>query len=128
MTTNTEYHASPRLSKSKLDLIDKAPALYKYRIIDGNKRPETPALAAGTAVHMFCFEPHLLPSTYWVFDDAAKVAEIGGAKPRNTSAYQLWKAEQLQANAGKLHWIPTTCKLIRACSVRSSRIQSSRNT
>ena len=100
--TNTEYHASPRLSKSKLDLIDKAPALYKYRVIDGNKRPETPALAAGTAVHMFCFEPHLLASTYWVFDDAAKVAEIGGAKPRATSAYKLWHAEQLQANAGKI--------------------------
>lgn len=102
MTTNTEYHASPRLSKSKLDLIDKAPALYKFRIIDGNKRPETPALAAGTAVHMFCFEPHLLASTYWVLDDAAKIAEIGGAKPRATSAYKLWYAEQLEANAGKI--------------------------
>lgn len=102
MTTNAEYHASPRLSKSKLDLIDKAPALYKYRIIDGNKRPETPALAAGTAVHMFCFEPHLLASHYWVLDDAAKIAEIGGAKPRATSAYKLWYAEQLEANAGKI--------------------------
>jgi hypothetical protein len=101
MTTNAEYHASSRLSKSKLDLINKAPALYKYRIIDGNRRKETPALAFGTAAHMFCFEPHLLQSTYWVFDDAAKVAEIGGAKPRNTSAYQLWKAEQFQNNAGK---------------------------
>lgn len=100
--TNAEYHASPRLSKSKLDLIDKAPALYKHRIIDGNKRPETPALAAGTAAHMFCFEPHLLASTYWVLDDAAKIAEIGGAKPRATSAYKLWYAEQLQANAGKI--------------------------
>ena len=104
--TNTEYHASPRLSKSKLDLIHKAPALYKFRVIDGNKRKETPALAFGTAAHMFCFERELLPSTYWVFDDAAKVAEIGGAKPRNTSAYQLWKAEQLQANAGKISLDP----------------------
>lgn len=102
MITNAEYHASPRLSKSKLDLIDKAPALYKHRIIDGNKRPETPALAAGTATHMFCFEPHLLASTYWVLDDAAKIAEIGGAKPHATSAYKLWYAEQLQANAGKI--------------------------
>lgn len=100
--TNTEYHASPRLSKSKLDLIDKAPALYKYRIIDGNKQKETPALATGRAVHMFCLEPHLLEQTYWVLDDAAIVAQIGGAKPRGTSAYKQWYAEQLEANAGKI--------------------------
>lgn len=46
------------LSKSRLDLINKAPSLYKRKYIDGvTEQVETPALTLGKAVHCRILEP-----------------------------------------------------------------------
>jgi hypothetical protein len=46
------------LSKSRLDLINKAPSLYKRKYIDGiDDTTETPALLLGKAVHCRILEP-----------------------------------------------------------------------
>lgn len=46
------------LSKSRLDLINKAPSLYKRKYIDGvDDNTETPALLLGKAVHCRILEP-----------------------------------------------------------------------
>lgn len=46
------------LSKSRLDLINKAPQLYKRKYIDGfNEQTETPALILGKALHCRILEP-----------------------------------------------------------------------
>lgn len=56
--SNAEYHALDSISKSGLDLIRKAPALYKFR--RENPQPTTPALRWGTLVHTAILEPHNL--------------------------------------------------------------------
>ena len=101
--TIQEYHADlTRLTKSKLDVISEAPAKYKHFYIDGNPRKETKAMFEGSASHRYLFEQHTMADHYFLFNDSRIVAEIGGARPRNTSRYQDWKSEQLEKNAGKL--------------------------
>lgn len=56
--SNAEYHASDAVSKSGLDLIRKAPALYKWR--RENQTPATPAMRLGTLTHTAVLEPHRL--------------------------------------------------------------------
>jgi hypothetical protein len=53
--TNAEYHSSPAISKSGLDLIRKAPALYKWR--RDNPSEPTPAMRLGTLTHSAVLEP-----------------------------------------------------------------------
>jgi hypothetical protein len=53
--TNAEYHASPAISKSGLDLIRKAPALYRWR--QANPQEQTPAMRLGTLTHTVVLEP-----------------------------------------------------------------------
>jgi exodeoxyribonuclease VIII len=55
--TNAEYHASPAISKSGLDLICKAPALYRWR--QANPQEQTPAMRLGTLTHAVVLEPDL---------------------------------------------------------------------
>ena len=101
---NAAYHAdTSRISKSGLDLIAQSPAHYYAKYLDPNREPQQPtkALIAGSVSHMTLFEPHLLRDRYFILDDAAKIREIGGASPRSTTRYKEWKAEQLEANAGK---------------------------
>ena len=49
---DTEYHASPGISKHGLDLIARSPAHYKHFSIE-----QTPALAFGSAFHAYVLEP-----------------------------------------------------------------------
>lgn len=56
--TNADYHALDAVSKSGLDLIRKAPALYKWR--REHKTPPTPAMRLGTLTHTAVLEPHRL--------------------------------------------------------------------
>ena len=54
------YHTDiSRVSKSGLDLINRAPALYYERYLNPNASPqkETPALIIGSAAHCAVFEP-----------------------------------------------------------------------
>ena len=55
-----QYHTDiSRVSKSGLDLINRAPALYYERYLNPNASPqkETPALIIGSAAHCAVFEP-----------------------------------------------------------------------
>lgn len=56
--SNADYHALPSISKSGLDLIRRAPAIYKHR--RDNPEPETPAMRWGTLVHTAILEPETL--------------------------------------------------------------------
>jgi exodeoxyribonuclease VIII len=60
--TNAEYHSLPSISKSGLDLIHRAPALYRYR--RANPTPQTPAMRWGTLVHTAILEPETMADTY----------------------------------------------------------------
>lgn len=87
--TNAEYHASPAISKSGLDLIRKAPALYRWRR-DNPKEP-TPAMRLGTLTHTAVLEP-------WRLDENIMVAP---KIDRRTSAGKAeWEAF-LIASEGK---------------------------
>jgi len=63
------YHTDvTRVSKSGLDLIAKAPALYYERYLNPNALPqkETPALIIGSAAHCAVFEPQEFGKRYAV--------------------------------------------------------------
>jgi len=53
--SNADYHALPSVSKSGLDLIRKAPILFKHR--RENPTPQTEAMRMGTLVHKIVLEP-----------------------------------------------------------------------
>lgn len=53
--SNQDYHAQSSISKSGLDLIRKAPAVYRWR--KDNPQPPTPAMRMGTLVHTAILEP-----------------------------------------------------------------------
>jgi len=52
---NDEYHAGPGISSSELKTVLKSPAHYRYA--SDNPRPQTPAMATGTAAHALILEP-----------------------------------------------------------------------
>lgn len=62
--SNAEYHGGPGISKSGLDLMDKAPATYRYVTDNPKDREETPAMRIGTAVHAAILEPDMFAATY----------------------------------------------------------------
>ncbi len=57
--TNAEYHGSPGVSKSGLDLIARSPLHYWAKYLDPNREPQlpTPAMRLGTAIHAAVLEP-----------------------------------------------------------------------
>ena len=56
--SNADYHAKSAISKSGLDLIHRAPALFKHR--RENPIEPTAAMRMGTLVHTAVLEPHLM--------------------------------------------------------------------
>lgn len=89
--TNAEYHSSPAISKSGLDLIRKAPALYRWR--RDNPQEPTPAMRLGTLTHTAVLEP-------WRLDEDVIVAP---KIDRRTSAGKSeWAAFQIQAEGREL--------------------------
>lgn len=56
--SNADYHSQKAVSKSGLDLIRKAPAIFKHR--RENPLLPTDAMRMGTLVHTAVLEPHLL--------------------------------------------------------------------
>jgi hypothetical protein len=66
------------LSKSRLDLINKAPSLYKRKYIDGvNEQLETPALVLGKALHCRVFEPAEWGRRYTIAPDIDRRTKEG---------------------------------------------------
>lgn len=62
--TNAEYHATPAISKSDLDLIDKSPEYYKY--FKENPREQTAAMLLGSVFHKLVLEPETFAAEYAV--------------------------------------------------------------
>lgn len=67
---------------------------YKLR-----EKVETEAMIYGSMVHCLVLEPEDFDNRYFTFDDAQKIAEIGGEKPRATKAYKEWRTLE-HAKAG----------------------------
>jgi exodeoxyribonuclease VIII len=58
-----EYHSDySTISKHGLDLIHKAPAIYRHKWLTGHTEPRSEALRWGSLVHLAVLEPHLLNS------------------------------------------------------------------
>lgn len=71
-----EYHTRPELSHSQLSLM-RIPALFKYHVIDGNKREQTKSMDLGTLVHTLVIEPEKFAIAYAVAPKCDKRTKIG---------------------------------------------------
>lgn len=79
MLTNESYHKDTKyVSKSGLDLVNRAPALYYHKYLDPNKPKEefNEAFLVGGAFHTFVLEPHLLATEYVVMPDYKGVGSM----------------------------------------------------
>ena len=63
--SNEAYHASEGVSKSGLDLIDRSPAHYAFRV----QRQPTRAMEIGTAIHTAILEPERFEAEYMLLLD-----------------------------------------------------------
>jgi exodeoxyribonuclease VIII len=94
--TNAEYHSLPSISKSGLDLIHRAPALYRYR--RANPTPQTPAMRWGTLVHTAILEPETMADRCVVLPDDApnkptkKQRDAKKPSPETIAAIKWWDA------------------------------------
>lgn len=86
---NHDYHALLSISKSGLDLIHRAPALYQFR--RENPAPPTPAMRMGTLTHLAILEPDQLTLQCVVVPEVNRRTNAGKAE---------WEAFCL-ANEGK---------------------------
>jgi hypothetical protein len=93
-----DYHAdNKRIGKSGLDLINKSPLKYYFeRIWEGRTPLDTKALRLGKFYHAYLFEPERLSLDFYILKERAVMAQIGGAKPRATTAYKEWLASQVE--------------------------------
>lgn len=73
--TNADYHASPALSKSDLDLIAKSPA--HFIAAKGIHREQTPALLLGSVVHKLVLEPEDFVNEYIIAPECDKRTKEG---------------------------------------------------
>ena len=90
--TNAEYHASPAISKSGLDLIRKTPALYQWR--RSNPTEQTPAMRLGTLTHTVVLEPE-------VFADSV-IVRPEGIDRRTSAGKAAWAAFELEAEGREI--------------------------
>ena len=90
--TNAEYHASPAISKSGLDLIRKAPALYRWRQV--NPAEQTPAMRLGTLTHAVVLEPDLF--------DRETAVQPEGINRRTSVGRADWAAFELEAEGREI--------------------------
>lgn len=75
--TNAEYHATPAISKSDLDLIAKSPMHYK--LSKEAQREQTPAMLLGSVTHKLVLEPEKLADEYMVAPEVDKRTKDGKA-------------------------------------------------
>jgi len=105
--TNEEYHASPQVSKSRLDVIDRSPAHYHYQYLSGEyERMSTRTFDIGSAVHKLILEQAEFATEFVVVPKGAPKrptsAQLTAAKPAPaTTAAIAWWAEFDAKHAGK---------------------------
>lgn len=91
---NEAYHNDKtRIGKSGLDLVHRSPAHYYAQYLDPNRvrKPQTPALAFGSALHTLVFEPTELAKRFVISPEINK----------RTNAGKEDYAAFLEANKGK---------------------------
>jgi len=90
--SNSEYHADPAISKSGLDLVHKAPAVYwDQKLNPRAEKHETPAMRLGSMIHMRVLERELFGSTY---------AHAPAVDRRTKAGKEAWQSF-IDANIGK---------------------------
>lgn len=79
--SNEDYHSSPGVSKSGLDLIAKSPLHYWARYLDPKREPHDPtaAMITGTAIHTAVLEPDRFALEYRVAPAVDKRTKDGKA-------------------------------------------------
>ncbi len=88
------------LSYSSLTQFKDSPkAFIDYKL---KSYEQTDAMIYGAMVHCLILEPAEFENRYYVLDDAEIIMEIGGAKPRATTAYKQWKLEEVIKSDGKI--------------------------
>ena len=90
--TNAEYHASPAISKSGLDLIRKAPALYRWR--QANPTEQTPAMRLGSLTHTAVLEPH--------YHYLNTIVRPEGIDRRTSAGKADWAAFEIEADGKEI--------------------------
>ena len=93
--TNAEYHASPEISKSGLDLVHRSPLHFWNRYLNPDRiiEPPTEAMVLGSALHTRVLEPHLFADEYAVAPEGID---------RRTKEGKLRWADFEQEAAGKI--------------------------
>lgn len=99
--TNAEYHASPAISKSGLDLIRKAPALYRWR--QANPTEQTPAMRLGTLTHTVVLEPEAF--------DRSVIVRPEGIDRRTSAGKADWAAFEIEADGKEMITVEEMAKL-----------------
>ncbi len=89
------------MSNSMLKQLKDSPEHLKAYINYPAWRVTKQAYIDGRALHCFIFENDQYKDRFWHLDEVAKLEEIGGKKPRATSAYKEWKATIVEENVGK---------------------------
>lgn len=79
-----DYHKNPAIGASKINLMLKSPAHYKWYCLDGNEKKETPALWFGKIAHLAMLETEEFNLRFVL---EAKFAGTGSRK-----AYADWEA------------------------------------
>lgn len=92
--SNEAYHGGEGVSKSQLDLISKAPALYQWNKVAPEDPDKSKALDFGDATHAYLLEPERFTAQY----------AIGPANaPRNTKAgKEAWEAFEATLKEGQV--------------------------
>ncbi|UIS74657.1 exodeoxyribonuclease VII [Morganella phage Mecenats66] len=86
---NEDYHASPGISKSHLDVIAmKSPRHYWYKYLSGQCEPETPSAATylGSAMHTSILEMERFEDIYFKLPTFANVANSNAGRAERKKA------------------------------------------
>ena len=86
------------LSATEIKYLDRSPAHFIAQ--RNNPKMSSSAMIFGTAVHTAILQPDDFTVKYTVMDDTKICEEIGGAKPRLTNAYKVWRDNFFSENAG----------------------------
>ena len=111
--SNADYHTSPGVSKSGLDLIARSPAHFFAKKIDANRPPETPQTIPqqdGEIAHCAILEPAEFSKRFVsgpnVTRSTKEWKEFAGSLPSGVSAIKTDQAKTAWKQANSLRSIP----------------------
>lgn len=124
--TNAEYHATPAISKSDLDLINRTPAHYRY--VKENPKEQTSAMLLGSVFHKLVLEPDSFYAEYALCPAVDRRTKAGKGTYQafvdslhdgiEVITDDIYKTAQAMAEAVKKH--PIAVKLLQGGQAESS--------